>query len=467
MAQIEETILSNLLVNESFTRVAMPFLKPEYFQEKADIEILKVTMDFFNKHNRLITKEILNLELKNVKGISDTDLDKATEKINVFSSESTDTEWLLPATEAFCRKRSVYLGIMEAIQILDGSSKLTEDAIPKLLADAINVNFDSSVGHNYLEDASARFDQYQAQEDKISFGIPELDKICAGGMGKKTLTSVGAQSGGGKSIFMTNTAANVLSQGKNVLYITMEMSEIRISERIDANLMNIRVDDIKSMKKDSFMSKIDKIASKTHGKLYVKEYPTGAAHAGHFRGLIEELKTKQQFVPDLIIIDYLGICCSSRIKMGGSVNTNSYIKSIAEELRGLAIEYDVAVLTGHQLNRGGFDNSDVSLTDTADSIGLIMSLDIAFALIATEELSELYQIVIKMLKNRYGGLEKFVYGLDKAKMTFYPVEGSAQTLSKLAVTPVLPNVGDSSARGDGFQRLGRAASNKFEGFKMT
>jgi len=274
-------------------------------------------------------------------------------------------------------------------------------------------------------------------------------------MGKKTLTSVGAQSGGGKSIFMTNTAAHALKIGKNVLYITMEMSEIRISERVDANLMNIQLDSIKGMKKESYMSKIENISAKTHGKLYVKEYPTGAAHSSHFRGLLDELKTKQNFIPDLLIIDYLGICSSARIKMGGSTNTNTFIKTIAEELRSLAIENDIPVLTGHQLNRGGFDNSDVSLTDTADSIGLIMSLDMAFAIIATEELNAMNQVIIKMLKNRYGGLDKFVCGLDKTKMTFYPLEASAQTLSKPAVSAVMP------------QRLASVATSKFNGFKMS
>jgi replicative DNA helicase len=256
---------------------------------------------------------------------------------------------------------------------------------------------------------------------------------------------------------MTNNAAVALAAGKNVLYITMEMSEIRISERIDANLMNITVDSIKGLPKDVFMSKIDKISSKTHGKLYVKEYPTGAAHSGHFRGLLEELKTKQNFIPNLIIIDYLGICASARIKMGGSTNTNTYVKTIAEELRSLAIEFNVPILTGHQLNRGAYDNSDVSMADTADSIGLIMSLDSAFTLIATDELSEMDQIIIKMLKNRYGELDKFVVGLEKAKMKFYELEASAQTLAKPALAPQSSNVP---------QRLGRAAAEKFSGFKM-
>lgn len=457
--KIEETILSNLLLSEKFTRVVLPFLKPTYFQDKAEAQILELITNFFNKHNRLITKEILNLELKSSKELSDTELDTAYEKVNTFSTETTDIDWLLHASEEFCRKRSVYLGIIEAIQILDGKSTMAEDAIPKLLQDAISVNFDSSVGHNYLSDASDRFDQYTKMEDKISFGIAALDNITKGGMGKRTLSSVGGQSGGGKSILMSHVAANNLKNGKNVLYITMEMSEIRIAERIDANLMNVQVDSIKDMKKEGYLSKIDRIAEKTMGKLFVKEYPTGAAHSGHFRGLLDELKTKQNFRPDLIIIDYLGICSSARLKMGGSTNTNTFIKTIAEELRSLAIEFDVPVLTGHQLNRGGFDNSDVSLTDTADSIGLIMSLDLAFAIISTEELSELNQVIIKMLKNRYGGLDKFVCGLDKSKMTFYPLEASAQTLATPATVNMLS--GPTTAA---YKRPG--SINKFDGFKM-
>jgi hypothetical protein len=366
MVKIEETVLGNLLLSEKFSRVVIPFLKPEYFQDRSESTILKIVIDFFTAHNHPITKEILNLELKEVKGLSDSDLESSFKIVSNLSDAETSLDWLLPATEEFCRKRSVYLGIMEAIQILDGKSDLTEDAIPKLLSDAISVNFDASVGHDYLSDAGDRFDQYTLKEDKIAYGIVSLDDLTQGGMSRKTLNSVGAQSGGGKSIFMTSTAANVLKSGKNVLFITMEMSEIKISERIDANLMNVKLDSIKDMTKDSFMTKIEKISEKTRGKLFVKEYPTGAAHSGHFRGLLEELKTKQNFIPDLVIIDYLGICASARLKMGGSVNTNSYVKTIAEELRALAIEYDVPVLTGHQLNRGGFclDLSTEIITST-------------------------------------------------------------------------------------------------------
>jgi replicative DNA helicase len=455
--KIETSILANLLINEKYSRVVIPFLKDTYFSDKAESQILKLSLEFFNKHNRATTPEILSLELKNVKGLSDAELETAQLLVNSFSTTPTDIDWLLTATETFCKKRAIYLAIMESIGIMDGSSKLTDDAIPKLLADAININFDSSVGHAYLADASDRFDQYNLVEDKISFGITALDKLTKGGMSRKTLNSVGGSSGAGKSIFMTNNAAVALAAGKNVLYITMEMSEIRISERIDANLMNITVDSIKGLPKDVFMSKIDKISSKTHGKLYVKEYPTGAAHSGHFRGLLEELKTKQNFIPNLIIIDYLGICASARIKMGGSTNTNTYVKTIAEELRSLAIEFNVPILTGHQLNRGAYDNSDVSMADTADSIGLIMSLDSAFTLIATDELSEMDQIIIKMLKNRYGELDKFVVGLEKAKMKFYELEASAQTLAKPALAPQPSNAP---------QRLGKAAAEKFSGFKM-
>jgi replicative DNA helicase len=432
--RIEDSILSNLLASEQYNRAVIPFLKPEYFSDKIEATILSEVVAFFNKHNTPITKEILSIELRGRDDLSDTELLTAEKLVSEFVVEVTNLEWLLDKTEEFVKRRSVYLAILESIKIIDGKEKttLTEDAIPKLLSDALAVSLDSTVGHNYLADAEERYDAYTLKEDKIPFDLDQLNHVTKGGMSRKTLTTVAAMSGGGKSIFMTHTAASTLRQGKNVLYITLEMSEHRVAERIDANLMRVEVDTLKKMGKDEFVTKVSNIAAKTHGKLYIKEYPTGSAHTGHFRGLVEELKTKQNFVPDLIIVDYMGICASSRMKMGGAINTYSYIKSIAEELRSLAMELNVAILTGSQINRSGYDSTDIDMSNTADSMGVAMTVDIMLALMATDELSDMNQVIIKMLKNRYGELNKFVVGLDKSKMTFYDLEAGAQTITPVA-----------------------------------
>jgi replicative DNA helicase len=330
---------------------------------------------------------------------------------------------------------------------MDGQDKnRSDDMIPKILADALAVSFDVQVGHNYLDDAEARFAFYTHTEERIPFDLDMLNKATGGGMVPKALYGVAAQSGGGKSIMMTHVAANTLRQGKNVLYITLEMSEEKIAERIDANLMNVEIDSLKKMTKDEFMTKIDKISSKTHGKLFIKEYPTSGAHVGHFRGLVEELKTKQNFIPDLICIDYLGICLSSRMKMGGSVNTNSYLKSVAEEMRGLAVELNVPILTGIQLNRGSYGSSDVDMSNIADSIGIAMTLDFFFALVQTEDLTALDQVLVQVMKNRYGDIMKFIVGLKKSKMQFYNLEESAQT----SLMPRVPDSLKKSPQDSGF-----------------
>ena len=430
MNRIETSILASLLTSEKFCRIAGPFLQPVYFQDRVEAILLEESLRFFNRHNHPATAAVLEIELQNRRDISDTELETAVEVIKALPSEPVNYDWLVEHTEAFCKRRSLYLAILDSIKIIEKTDKsvagLTEDAIPKMLQDALAVSFNADVGHNYLTDASERFDFYTRKEDKIPFDLAEMNAATKGGMSRKTLTCVAAQSGGGKSIFMTHTAASTLRQGKNVLYITMEMSEQKIAERIDANLMKVTVDSLKDLSREDFVGRVDKIARKTQGKLYIKEYPTGSAHSGHFRGLLEELKTKQNFLPDLVIIDYLGICASARMRMGGSVNTYSYLKSVAEEIRGLAVEYDVAILTGAQLNRSGFSNSDVDMSNTADSMGLVMTLDCMFALIATDELAEMDQVLIKVIKNRFGDLPKFVVGLNKSKMTFFDLEESAQ-----------------------------------------
>lgn len=428
--RIEETILANIINNEDFARKCIPFLDEAYFKEKFEKAILSEAISFFSKYNQPITKDILKIELGNRKDLTETGLASATEMVDSFPTDKSNVEWLVGQTESFCKERAVYNAILASIKIIEGNdSNRTQDAIPSLLQEALGVSFDTAVGHNYVTDAESRWEFYNRKEEKIPFDLKMLNKITGGGMAKKAVYCVGAQSGGGKSLLMTHVAASTLRMGKNVLYITMEMAEERIAERIDANMMRVDISTLGDMSKDEFMTKVDKIQAKTHGKLFIKEYPAGSAHVGHFRALMEELKIKQDFVPDLIVIDYLGICASSRMKMGGSVNSYAYIKAIAEELRGFATEYNVPILTGAQLNRSGFDNSDVDLTNTADSMGLVMTLDVFFALIRTDELDEQNSIMVKQLKNRYSdpGMDKrFLVGINRPKMTFYDLEDSAQ-----------------------------------------
>lgn len=426
MARIEETIIQNLFASEKYCRTVVPFLKPEYFVDPVDSHIVTEFISFFSKHNLPATSEIISIELKNRKGVSEKIIQNAEEFLENLTGEITNYDWVVGETETFCKKRSVYNAIIDSLGIMDGSNKeLSEDAIPQLLADALAVSFDVRVGHDYFNNAEERYDFYTAADERIPFDLDELNKATKGGMKRKALYCVAAQSGGGKSIFLCHAAADAMRQGKNVLYITMEMSEESISQRVDANLMNIAVDDLEKMTKDEFMTKIDKIKSKTNGRLKVKEFAAGV-HAGHFRALIEELKIKEHFFPDLIVIDYLGICGSSRMRMGGSVNTNSFLRAVAEELRGLGKEYNVPVLTGAQLNRGGYDSSDVSMKDIAESIGIAMTLDFFFALISTPELAEIDQVMVQILKNRYGPESRFLLGLTKWKMQFYNLESSAQ-----------------------------------------
>lgn len=442
MARIEETILQNLFASEKFCRTVVPFLKPEYFSDSVEAVVAEEFCKFFSTHNVPATPEIISIELHNRKGLKDSELEKASEFLAGVTGEVSNFDWAVDKAEEFCKKRSVYNAILESITIMDGGSKdKTEDAIPQLLQDALGVSFDVAVGHDYLNDAEDRYDYYTAADEKIPFDLDELNKATKGGMKRKALYCVAAQSGGGKSIFLCHAAASALRQGKNVLYITMEMSEESISQRIDANLMNIPVDDLEKMTKDEFLTKIDKIRSKTNGCLKVKEFAAGA-HSGHFRALIEELKTKQKFKPDLLVIDYLGICGSSRMRMGGSVNTNSFLRAVAEELRGLGKENNIPVLTGAQLNRGGYDNSDLSMSDIAESIGIAMTLDFFFALIATPELEEMDQVLVQILKNRYGAQSKFILGLTKKKMQFYNLEKSAQT----SYVPKIPESAKKSAK---------------------
>ena len=429
--RIEQKILASLIHNEEYCRKVAPFIESSYFQDRVEKVVVQEILSFFSKYNQLPTHDVVKIELNNRKDITDKELQEAQRIVDTLHKDRTDLDWLVESTEKFCKDRAVYNAILDSIKIIDGKeTKLTQDAIPKILQDALAVSFDQHVGHNYIEDAGSRYDFYHRKEEKVAFDIDMLNKITAGGMSKKTLNVVLAGTGAGKSLFMCHVAASTLMQCRNVLYITMEMAEERIAERIDANLMNLSMDELKVIDKSVFETRVGKIAQKTQGKLIIKEYPTSSAHSGHFRALLEELKTKRDFVPELLIIDYLNICSSARLKMGASVNSYLYIKSIAEELRGLAIEYNLPILTATQTTRGGFNNSDVELTDTSESFGLPATADLMLALIRSDELDELNQLMIKQLKNRYADpsyYKRFVIGVDRSKMKLYDCEESAQT----------------------------------------
>jgi len=463
--RIEKTILSNLIYNEDYIRKVIPFIKKGYFEDRNEKILFEIIAEFFNKFNKPITKEILSIEASNRKDLSDVEHKEIQTTIGSLEKESTNEEWLLENSESFCKKKAVYNAILDSIAIMDGRDKVHgEDAIPHLLSDALGVCFDNHVGHDYLEDGDERFAFYRRVEEKVSFDLDMFNKITKGGLSKKTLNVALAGTGVGKSLFMCHVAATTLIQGKNVLYITMEMAEERIAERIDANLLNLSMDELKVVDKSIFINRLEKLRTKTQGKLIVKEYPTAGAHAGHFRALIEELKLKRDFVPEMIIIDYLNICSSQRLKQGANVNSYTYIKSIAEELRGLSVEYNVPILSATQTTRSGYSNTDVDLTDTSESFGLPATVDFMFALISTEELEQLNQIMVKQLKNRYADpsyYKRFVVGIDRAKMKLYDVEVSAQK-----------NIADSGQEKDDgpmFDKSlsgSRIKSENFEGFKF-
>ena len=428
--RIETKILTNLIYDEHYCRKVIPFIKTDYFSERKEAILSKVIVDFFTKYNKPLTKEILSIEVGNRTDINDKELVEINTYVNEMTHEEVNETWMLEQTEKFCKDKAVYNAILHSIKIIDGGDKVhTKDAIPTILSDALAISFDNHVGHDYIEDSDARYDFYHRVEEKLAFDLDMFNKITKGGLSKKTLNIVLAGTGVGKSLFMCHVAAGVLTQGKNVLYITMEMAEERIAERIDANLLNLTMDELKVIDKDIFDSRIAKIAGKTKGKLIVKEYPTAGAHSGHFRALLEELKLKREFLPDIIFIDYLNICASQRMKQGGSINSYTYIKSIAEELRGLAVEFNVPIVSATQTTRSGFTNSDPGLEDTSESFGLPATADLMFALVSNEELEQLNQIIVKQLKNRYNDpsfYKRFVIGVDRSKMKLYDVEASAQ-----------------------------------------
>jgi len=432
--RLEDTILKNLIYFEEYTRKALPYIKPEYFSEQTDKILFSEIKNFLSKYNSLPTKESLLIEMGEKSELTEDQFQIVSKKISEYfftKDEKPEIEWIVDTTEKFCQDRAIYNAVLESIQILDGENKTLKDkgSIPTLLSDALSVCFDPYIGHDYIEDADERYKSYHEVEERIPFDLEFFNKITKGGLPRKTLNIALAGTGVGKSLFMCHHAASCLSNGMNVLYITLEMAEERIAQRIDANLMNITMDELEEIPKDAYDKKMGRIRNMVKGKLIVKEYPTASANVNHFRNLMNELKLKRRFTPDIIFVDYINIATSSRLKFGNSVNSYNYIKSIAEELRGLAVECDVPVVSATQTTRSGYTNSDVGLEDTSESFGLPATADFMFALISTEELEDLGQILVKQLKNRYndpGMNKRFVVGVDRAKMKLYDLEESAQ-----------------------------------------
>ena len=429
--RIEITILRNLIFNEEFTRKALPFVNEIYFTKREEKILFQEINTFVEKYKNLPTKETLLIELGYRKDINDEEVKSVKELLSTLTTEEVEQQWLLDTTEKFCKDRAVHNAVLEGIKILDGKDqKRTQEAIPSILADALAVSFDNHIGHDYIEDADARFKFYHTKEKKYQFDLSYFNKITKGGVPSKTLNIALAGTGVGKSLFMCHCASAYLSQGLNVLYITLEMAEERIAERIDANLLDTTIDDLHALPKDLYDSKILKVKNKTNGQLIIKEYPTASAHSGHFRSLLNELALKKSFRPDVLFIDYLNICASARFK-GGNISSYFYIKAIAEELRGLAVEFNVPIFSATQTTRTGFVSTDIGLEDTSESFGLPATADFMFALMSNEELEQLGQMKVKQLKNRYNDPSinrSFIVGVDRAKMKLYDVENTAQNI---------------------------------------
>ena len=430
MQTIEKTTLSQLLHNENFNRKVIPFLKSEYFGERSEKILFEEINDFVDKYKNPPTKPALEIEIDKRKDLSEVEHKKVLELLSSLEDSKVEYDWLVDTVEKFCKDKAVYNAVVDSIKVIDGKDKnRTQESIPSILSDALSVSFDSHVGHDYIEQSESRYDFYHKKEKKVEFDLDYFNKITKGGLPTKTLNIALAGTGVGKSLFMCHVAASTLMQGKNVLYITLEMAEERIAERIDANLMNITIDDLHSLPKKMFNDKIKSISKKTMGKLVIKEYPTASAHCGHFRSLVKELAIKKSFKPDIILIDYLNICASSRFKGNANVGSYFYIKAIAEELRGFAVETNVPIMSATQTTRSAYTSTDVGLEDTSESFGLPATADLMFALISTEELEDLNQLMIKQLKNRYNDPtmnKRFIIGIDRAKMKLYDVEQVAQ-----------------------------------------
>ena len=426
---LEVTILSNLVYNEKYMRKVLPFIKSEYFQAREYKIIFLEIHEYISQYEALPSLNAIGIECQERTDLTEDQFKEVIKVLNVLSDDPTDYDWLVDATEKWCQERAIYLSLMESVKIADGQdSKRDKGAIPQILSEALGVSFDQHVGHDYVSDAKARYDFYHRKEDKIPFDLSFFNKITKGGLPNKTLNIALAGTGVGKSLFMCHCAASALLQGKNVLYITMEMAEEKIAERIDANLLNIPIQQLGDLPKVMFEKKITNLSKKTQGKLIIKEYPTASAHVGHFKSLISDLLLKRSIRPDIIFVDYLNICASQRYK-GSIVNSYTYVKAIAEELRGLAVECNVPIVSATQTTRSGYGSSDVDLTDASESFGLPATADLMFALISTEELEQLGQIMVKQLKNRYNDptmYKRFIVGIDRAKMRLYDCEQTAQ-----------------------------------------
>ena len=431
MERIDRTVLSNLIHNEEYTRRVLPFIKEEYFSDRLEKILFTEIYKFVNKYNGLPSKEALSIEMNGSKNVNEDEYKKVTDIISTLNPEPVNMDWLRDTTEKFCKDRAIHNAILSGIQIIDGKDKQhTPEYLPEMLSDALSVSFDQKVGHDYLLETKERFDFYKKKEERLELDLEYFNKITRGGIPSKTLNICLAGTGVGKTMFMTHIASSILLQGKNVLYITLEMAEERIAERIDANLLNVGMSELEELPYAMYETKINKLQSKTSGKLIIKEYPTASAHTGHFRSLLKELALKKSFKPDIVFVDYLNICSSARFKAGANVNSYTYIKAIAEALRGMAVENDIPIFSATQTTRGGFVSSDVGLEDTSESFGLPATADFMFAIISSEELDDKNQIMVKQLKNRYNDPtvnRKFILGVDRSKMRFYDVEQTAQT----------------------------------------
>jgi replicative DNA helicase len=464
--RIEALVLRSLVHDDEYARRTLPFIKADYFAERNDRVVFETVKDFFTKYNKRPTIESILIDLSNRDGLSEEEYKQGKQLVEELKEfDKPDTEWLLDATEKFCRKKAVYNAIMESIQIFDGKGNKTENCIPELLSDALAVSFDTHIGHDFIDDYNERFDFYHKIERKMPFDLEYMNKITQGGVPSKTLNVILAGTGVGKSLFMCHHAANCLISGNNVLYITCEMAEERIAERIDANLMDITMDDLKKLPKDIYTRKMQRIMSSTTAKLIIKEYPTATANAMHFEALLDELRLKKNFKPDIVFVDYLNICASSRFKANSNVNSYTYVKAIAEELRGMAVKYDVPIFTATQTNREGFSNSDVELTNTSESFGLPATADFMVALISTEELEELGQLMVKQLKNRYGdpsSYRRFVIGVDRSKMKLFDLDIAAQKgISKMGDKDEDDEIELPDGGGQGFKTFRQKMDGKF------
>ncbi len=429
MEKVELLILKNLIYNEEYVRKILPYLKSEYFQDFSQKVIFEEIEQFFSNYNELPTVEAIEIEIENRADLNESSYKECIGILQSFSYEPVEFEWLSQTTEKWCKDRAIYLALMESIQIADGGDTAkTRDAIPSILEEALSVSFDINIGHDYIEDIEKRYDLYHKKEQKLPFDLDYFNKITDGGVSNKTLNMVVAAPGVGKSLFLCHFASSILLQGKNVLYLTLEMAEERIAERIDANLLDVNIRDLSKLSKEQFFNKTNNIKRKTHGKLIIKEYPPGSANANHFKALLKELEHKKNFVPDALIVDYLNLCASSRYKPNTS-NSYTYVKSISEEIRAIGVENNIPVFTASQFNRAGASSSEVEMTDTSDSFGIAFTVDLLLGITSTEELEQMGQLMIKQLKNRYAPLDryrKFVVGVDRSKMRLYDVDQSAQ-----------------------------------------